>query len=211
LVDYRCSHPGPYAHTFCGTADLAGAVCRRCGRPLVALLSLDASDPLAGLDHLGLARLPLFFCWGCPPSRASSFYRVSADAVTVLRRVAASRPPRLPYRNHPTAFPAAPARLIALPAEVEAHHRKLNRTMAARGAEADEAHLPRHQVRGEPLLLARSRIVTCPRCRKRMSFLAAIADDCLDPRGFTGERFSQVLFHVCQPCRIVGAYRQQRE
>lgn len=213
LVDYRGRHPGPYAHTFCGPAELGGAACRRCGRPLVALLSLDARDPLAGLVGLGLPRLPLLFCWGCPPSRTFSFYRLSGEGVTVLRRAAPQRAPHPPYRNHPAAFPAAPARLIALPAEVEAHHRALNRALgtAGRAVERDESHVPRHQVGGEPLLLARSRTVTCPHCRKRMAFVATIADDCLDPRGFTGNRFSQVLFHLCRPCHVVGAYRQQRE
>jgi hypothetical protein len=41
-----------------------------------------------------------------------------------------------------------------------------------------------------------------------MPFLAAIADDNLDPRGFSGVEDSQVLFHFCRGCHVVGAYRQ---
>ncbi len=213
LLDYKSRLPGPYAHAFCGRPEHKGAECARCGRPLVQLLSLDARDPRAGLVTLPLARLPLLYCWGCHTGRASCFYQVTDRAVAVLRRTAWRRPPVLPYRGYPTAFPAAPARLMSLPDEVAVHHRTLNRALERTGRSArDEqtgARIPCHQVGGEPLLLAPWRTVTCPRCRKRMPFLATIADDNLDPRGFSGEARSQVLFHLCRACRVVGAYRQQ--
>jgi hypothetical protein len=213
LVDYASRIPGPFAHTFCGSASLKGAECPRCERPLVQMLELDVRDPLSGLGALSLSRLPLLYCWGCRPERSSAFYQVS-DRVTVIRRAAGKRKPRLPYRGYPTAFPAAPARLVVLPKEVAAHQAALNRALSrgrgARDAREPEGarRLPCHQVGGEPLLLAPWRTVTCPRCRKRIPFLATIADDNLDPRGFTGEPRSQVLFHLCRACRVVGAYRQ---
>jgi len=176
------------------------------------MLSLDSRDPLAGLSEIGLSNLPLLYCWGCRPERTSFFYHVG-ERVVPLRRAAGRRPPRLPYRGHPTAFPAAPARLVALPTEVAAHHGALNRALSREragraAAEAIARRVPCHQVGGEPLLLAPWRTLICPRCRKRMPFLATIADDNLDPRGFAGEQCSQVLFHLCRACRVVGAYRQ---
>jgi hypothetical protein len=213
LLDYKSRLPGPYAHAFCGRPEHKDAECARCGRPFVQLLNLDARDPRLGLTSLPLARLPLLYCWGCHSGRASAFYLVNERNVAVLRRTAWRRAPQLPYRGYPTSFPAAPARLVTLPEEVQTHHRTLNRALerAGRGGKDEQAvaRIPCHQVGGEPLLLAPWRTVMCPRCRKRMPFLAAIADDNLDPRGFSGEAHSQVIFHLCRACRVVGAYRQR--
>jgi hypothetical protein len=208
LVDYASRVPGPYRHEFCGETDLAGATCPHCRRPLTQMLNLDARDPFLDLTAAGVERLPLLFCWGCPSSRASFFYELSAERVGPRRLAAKRVRPSYPYSNYPCAFPVAPARLVALPREVQAHLRALNRRRLAAG-QPNDAELPRHQVGGEPLLLRTWRIVTCPCCRKRMPFLAAVADDCLDPRGFSGNPHSQVLFHLCPSCRVVAAYPQR--
>ena len=208
-VDYGSRVPGPYSHVFCGTPDVWSALCPSCERPLVQLLSLDTRDPLLSATDSGLGRLPLLFCWGCGRAGGIRFYSVDGALVVPLWRPRRARAAQWPYADYPAAFPGTPARLVPLPNEVQAHLRHLNHHLSA-PAGSVEIRRPCHQVGGEPLLLAPWRIVVCPRCRRRMPFCAAIADENLDPRGFSAHAQTQVLFHVCRGCKTVGAYAQAR-
>jgi hypothetical protein len=207
-VDCGSQVPGPYAHEFCGEAGALGALCSSCARPLVQLLSLDTRDPLLETSLPGLPRIPLLFCWGCRSDRGASFYALTSERAVPLRRARRPRSPEWPYADYPSGFPTAPARLVPLPKEVQTHLRGLNRRPFISVADEDSRR-PRHQVGGEPLLLAPWRTLTCPRCRRRMPFLAAIADENLDARGFSGNPLAQVLFHLCRACRTLGAYSQR--
>ena len=208
-VDYGSSVPGPYRHVFCGSPSVEGAACPLCQRPLTQLLSLDTRDPLLQTSGAELGHLPLLFCWGCARAGAVRFYRVGDGEVAPLWRWRRGHLAQWPYAEYPAVFPARPARLVPLPNEVQTHLRYLNRHSSESAGPAD-ARQPRHQVGGEPLLLAPWRVVACPRCRRRMPFCAAVADENLDPRGFSGHSQAQVIFHVCRSCRTVGAYRQKR-
>ena len=208
-VDCGSRVPRPYAHEFCGTPSASGAFCPACERPLVQLLSLDARDPLLEAGGNEPGRIPLLFCWGCHRARGARFYRIEDDRIVPLWRPRRGHVPEWPYADYPASFPAAPARLVPLPNEVQAHLRHLNRRPFAL-LEPEEARRPRHQVGGEPLLLAPWRVVACPSCRRRMPFCAVITDENLDPRGFSGCSQAQELFHLCRGCLTVGAYSQRR-
>jgi hypothetical protein len=65
---------------------------------------------------------------------------------------------------------------------------------------------PRHQVGGLPYLSQGSSYVpTCGDCLQPMAFVASVADDCGDPRGFTSNEHVQVVFFVCSACQLVHA------
>jgi hypothetical protein len=208
-VDYGSRVPGPYGHVFCGAPSIRGAACPSCKRPLVQLLSLDTSDPLLEATDSALGCLPLLFCWGCTGKGVIRFYGIEGSLVMPLWRARRDQAVERPYADYPAAFPSTPARLVPLPNEVQAHLRHLNHDLCVASG-SEEARQPRHQVGGEPLLLAPWRVVACPRCRRRMPFCAAIADENLDPRGFSGCAQAQVLFHLCRGCGTVGAYSQSR-
>lgn len=65
---------------------------------------------------------------------------------------------------------------------------------------------PHHQTGGLPYLTqGSSHVPTCAECGDTMAFVASIADDCGDPRGFTSNPFVQVVFFMCPACRRVRA------
>ena len=118
-----------------------------------------------------------------------------------------------PYADYPVWFPGAPARLVMLSSESQGLLEALNAGHLDEG-DIDQSHpdlcRPRHQLGGEPYLVQKDPAysIACPECRLAIPFLAAFADDCVDPRGFVGEPYVQVLFHVCRACRVVGAIQQ---
>src|SRR5439155_1420402 len=115
-----------------------------------------------------------------------------------------------PYEDYPDFFPGARAVLTAITREGQKMLCRINR------GEVNESKLfrtsphllsPRHQIGGEPMLLQEDAMdsVICIHCSEPMSFLACIADKCLDPRGLIGYDGAQVLYHLCRSCNIVAA------
>jgi hypothetical protein len=211
LVEYGADVDGP--HMFCGPQRLAGGECPNCRKPLLRFLDLDTTDPaLQPLGTISL-RLPLLFCWTCAIAQEELFYRLTDGGVELVRYGEGGVQTDFPYEDYPVHFPGCPARLEPLTEDEQEVIRRINRGQIAEW-DVEESHprvcRPRHQVGGEPLLVQRDpeAEVLCPECGGPMPFLAAVADDCLDPRGFTGNSYVQVLFRYCIRCRVVGAYQE---
>lgn len=197
-------------HRFCGPQRIRGAQCPNCSRPLLRLLALEASDARLGLDGAPWRTLPLLFCWRCPIAQSPFSYSVDSDGgVTLLQAGRGAPESDFPYADYPERFPEAAAALRAIPRETQEWIRRLNgasheEVEAARAVCPDACDL-RHQVGGVPRLAQPVSEPACPSCNRAMPFLAAVSDDCLDPRGFTGNPFVQVLFHLCRRCGVVAA------
>jgi hypothetical protein len=212
FVRYGTAIKGP--HKFCGRPTLARAVCPNCRKPLLQFLEFDARDPRLGLARWKAPLLPLLFCWRCELAQSPFIYRVSGKSIEVLR-CGEGRPPfdsTFPYPAYPDSFPGSPAELEPVPREFADLVATLNR-----GGDRPYDHplfrvadRPVHQVGGEPRLVQGHppRRIYCPRCRKKLSLFATVADDCLSPKGFVGNAFVQVVYSICQGCRVVGAYQQ---
>jgi hypothetical protein len=151
------------------------------------------------------------------PSESGSapfMYQILASGgVRLLQYARGGVQSAFPYADYPSFFPQAKASLVALDIDAEAAFYAENR-QEERGRRFFERHLelhvPRHQVGGEPYLVQKDFNLTmrCPLCGKLMPRLAAIGDDCLDERGFTGQLFVQVIYHYCPSCAVVGCFNQ---
>ena len=176
-------------HIFCGAHDIPGAGCPNCGRPLLQMMSLDASDERLQLAVLGVKRVPLLICWRCNVAQDVTQYRLRRDGgIELLRFKRGTQGPDFPYAGYPVSFPEARFDLNPVPA-------------AALKA-------PRHQVGGEPFVLQELRDLRCKVCRRRMRFLACIADDATQGWTFAGNSWVQTLFHVCIDDAVIASYHE---
>ena len=204
-----------YRHQFCGPHELPGAQCPNCERPMLRFLALDTRDPRLNLGDPCFASLPLLYCWQCPVAQGPLSYRILDDGdVSLLQYNHGAPETDFPYDDYPVAFPGAPARLIQL--------NDMGQHMLRQYNDDDiDAWYPflqkyprlmtcRHQYGGEPYLIQRDTDyqINCPTCSGRMPFLASIGDDCLDPRGFTENESTQVIYHYCGHCQDVSAFQQ---
>lgn len=205
-----------YQHVFCGEHEIPGAHCYVADHPMLRFLSLDTRDPRLGLDLGPIRFVHLLYCWSCDVGNVA--YHLSEDGVEMLgekefladlrkRRLTLARFRKqlaassdYPYADYPTAFPRRDARLVAVTSASEArqHRIELGTEEAPRGVVAH------HQVGGLPhLAQGASYVPECEECEKPMAFVAAIADDCVDPRGFVDNSGVQVLYFLCVPCRRI--------
>jgi hypothetical protein len=217
------STPDDAPHRFCGAHDIPGAICIH-GHPLLRLFSLATSDPALGLGDLGIPFVHLLCCWRCDATtvdylltpdggvdvfaaerRAAWLKSLEQRGIDVAAHVARmdSRATDYPYEEYPFAFPGRPVRLQPLTAteQEELLDRELNGSSAARRLRA------RHQVGGLPYLAQGSDFVpTCAGCGEKTIFFASVADDCTDPRGFTGNSGVQMVYFLCPGCRRVSGF-----
>lgn len=165
-------------HTFCGAHNISGADCPNCDRPLMQMMSLDASDERLQLRSLGVQRLPLMFCWRCDIAQDVTQYRLRRDGgIDLLRFKRGTQGPDFPYPDYPLSFPEAQFDLATAP-------------ISPPGP-------PRHQIGGRPLLVQSLRDLRCEVCRHRMRFLACVADEATAGGTFAGNAWVQTLFYVC--------------
>jgi hypothetical protein len=201
-----------FSHTFCGEHDIEGAYCPNCKKPLLRLLSLDTSDPLVGWPGAeGI--LPLLFCWTCNIAQQPFCYTwFQSGAVRLDRFGSGGASLGFPYAQYPICFPMVEARLVP----IERQQQDLIRGINSGEVDLTDAYetsldiaKPRHQVGGEPYMVTawenRHPTPICCHCEADMQFLASMADYCLDPRGFTGDEFVQLLYFVCTECRAIEA------
>ncbi len=176
-------------HVFCGAQAIPGAGCPNCDRPLMQMMSLDASDQRLQLAALGVARIPLLFCWRCNVAQDVTQYRLRREGgIDLLRFKRGTQGPDFPYSNYPVSFPEARFDLSPSPAAA--------------------ARAPRHQIGGQPFVLQGLRDLRCKICRRRMRFLACIADDATQGWTFAGNSWVQTLFHVCLADGVIASYHE---
>jgi hypothetical protein len=201
-------------HVFCGSPALPGIPCPNCRKPLLQFLSLDTSDLRVDFSAWSCSIVPLLFCWTCDIAQAPFSYQVDERKVSILKHKRGGVQRAFPYKNYPREFPKALAELVPVSeAEAKAIIR-LNREGIDYNApsfrELEKLDTLRHQVGGEPRLVQGSppEAFSCPACKASMSLFATIADDCLDPRGFTGNSGVQVLYFRCDRCQVIGCRQE---
>lgn len=203
-----------YGHVFCGSHDVAGACCPNCDRPLLRFLALDTADPRLNLGEGQPPLLSLFYCWRCPVSAGLFYYEFTGENEIDLLRCGIGKPEKnFPHKDYPVSFPRAPAALVQITDEAQAAIRQINqgkRPGSALLRSHPELREPRHQIGGEPILVQQDTEyeIECFICERAMPFLASIGDDCLDPTGFAGNEYVQVLYHYCRDCHVIGAFNQ---
>jgi hypothetical protein len=201
--------PGP-RHSLGGTEVPEGATCPNCRRPLLLIMSLDATDRRLELDRYRFKLLPLLYCWTCVASAGLVRYALEQDgsAISILEFPSGDRYTDFPYPDYPAHFERHALTLVPLTPEEQRVLYQLNRTRAR--AELFEKYpaldRPRHQVGGEPLLLQSAEELTCSRCSGDMPLLASIGNDALGPKTFTDNDWVQLIFHICPQCSEVAAY-----
>jgi hypothetical protein len=200
-------------HVFCGAPTLPGSLCPNCRKPLLHFLSIDTADLRVNFSTWPCSVVPLLFCWTCNVSQAPFSYRVSKDKVAILKYKRGGIKTSFPYEKYPREFPKAQAELVPV-TETEAKAvMQLNRGIRCNNLDFQEyrkLNTLRHQVGGEPRLIQGSppEAFSCPDCKIPMSLFATIADDCLDPRGFTDNCGVQVLYFRCDHCRVIGCRQE---
>lgn len=125
-----------------------------------------------------------------------------------------------PWTGYPVYFPKAFAHLQPLTDYEQQTIKLLNRNeMSEWGINRDTPYLdcPAHQVGGEPYLVQKNpdyqtdewskEMLTCLKCGKLMSFLAAIGDKTRSKIGFVDNDFVQVIFNYCKRDRIICAFQ----
>ena len=176
-------------HVFCGDHEIAGADCPNCCAPLMQMMVLDVSDEQLTLGQLGVERVPLLFCWRCNIAQGVTQYQLLRDGgIELLKFKRGTQGPDFPYDDYPESFPRATFDLVAVSGE--------------------QSLAPRHQVGGKPYLMQGLRDIRCKVCRRRMSFLACVADGATEGRSFVDNSFVQVLFHICPTDAVVASYHE---
>ena len=209
LVRYSHEVRGP--HVFCGPNTTDVSPCPNCQKPMLQMLRLDLTDPKLKpfAVAFGMALLPLLWCWTCDISIGPLVYELGngGRSARLLEWHSGGQGPDRPYAAYPVAFPRAGADLSPIEADVARNVRRLNRREISLGSVDKEAWArPRHQVGGEPVFCGDFEPMRpCAGCGGQSDFLAAIADNCLDPRGFSENEFVQTLFWYCTRCHRVEA------
>jgi len=199
----------PTVHRFCGVQRLGGGHCPNCRRPLVLFLTIGMADPALHI-RTDLDQIPLLYCWRCNIAQDDFSYSIT-DARTVeirkYRRGGVQKD--FPYPFYPEWFPERFVKMVPVPADIQEYISAVNcgKVQEYRLPEDIQRFCrPRHQVGGEPILVQGTvEPFPCGCCGRNMKLLAAIADECADPRGFAGNPFAQVIYWFCGECRIVGA------
>ena len=198
-------------HEFCGPNRIAEADCPNCAKPLLQLVRLNLDDPklLDLRNESGLGQIPLLWCWTCEIPRGWFEYKLldQGARVDVIGWTRGRKHRDRPYRGYPSEFPAAWATLEDISSTVAEDVRRLNRReIKLSSVHREQWAKPRHQVGGEPFFSGgmpeRPR---CSACGQHPELLAAVADECTDPRGFAGNEFVQTLFWLCSRCAVVLA------
>ena len=159
-------------------------LCPNCMLPFLQLMNLDVRDPRLGLQSLGLANLPLVFCWRCAVRQGELQYRVNASGQVELQEWrSGAMDPGFPYAGYPVAFAEFQVDLKELPARRDKK--------------------PRHQIGGQPLLLAGDPYLSCSICGKAMVFLASVADSMPSGESVAGNEWVQTVFWLCKGCAVV--------
>ena len=153
--------------------------------------------------------------WTCNICQDDFFYQLLLDGgISILRYLPGFHDVDFPYENYPDPFPGTPVRLVPLTVPEQALIRGLNRdtidftTLWGPEKKLDDI---RHQVGGEPRLIQevwKLWAMQCPSCGQEMDFLASIADNNLDSRGFAGYGGVQTGCSYCPDCHIVGVVQR---
>jgi hypothetical protein len=198
---------------FCGEHNIEGAECPNCKKRLLRFFSVytDSIDP--EIKDFAYGIIHLLYCWTCSISQEKFFYRVlDTKKIELLDYKKGTKQSDFPYPDYPEYFPIGEIII----SKISQHDQKI--IIDVNSKQVDEFDLdeddeglcvPRHQIGGVPYLVQGEFVdFSCPLCGLQMPFLASVADDCLDSKGFVGNSYVQVLYHYCKDCNVVGAIQQ---
>ncbi|WP_460030674.1 hypothetical protein [Megalodesulfovibrio paquesii] len=206
----------PGHNVFCGAHSIDGAICPNCRKPLYRFFSIQSFDPLLGIVSKNIKSVHILSCWRCNVAQYDFYYKLLPDGVRVLKYAAGFQASDFPYSNYPDFFPQAGMDFMPLTLTAQQMIINYNEDIITDDDLEDygvsygaEIHYPRHQIFGEPFLVYHpTNGMRCCKCNCIMHFLLSVSDYCLDPRGFTGNSYVQMLFFICVNCNIIGAYSQ---
>ena len=199
-------------HYFCGDHRVSGADCPTCKKPLLRFLKVDMLDTRLYLESSPFEDLSLLYCWTCNIAQAPFYYQLKLDGgIDLLEYEKGGTKNDFPYKNYPIFFPGSHVRLDEITKDIQQDIILLNEGRKDECGEAVQSHKldrPKHQIGGVPFFVQGLPKMKCLEGNEEMPFLASIADDTVDGKGFTGNPFVQVIFHYCEKCHVVGAIQR---
>lgn len=198
---------------FCGENRLMGGLCANCSKPLLLFARLSPEIFSADSSFDAISQINLVYCWTCAIAEETFFYKICGpDSIEIVQYKKGKLVEGFPYVDYPEYFPEGVLKSSRIHYDVQSLIQDIN------SGEKDEIDVekkyeetlkPSHQIGGEPYLIdGKLEKIYCPECGMLMPFFASIGDDCLDPRGFTGNDYVQVIFLICISCCILGAYQR---
>jgi hypothetical protein len=204
--------PTPYQikHLFCGENNIVGGNCIYCQKPLLRILTLDASDHVLNMDATRHPAVHLFYCWTCSIPYDEFSYKIKQDGSIEILKLPKKNLGELgmegPYEGYTGVYPLKQVSLIPLTEEEQ----KQELTGSLRDLDRDIGK-GRHQIGGFPYIFNPVKI-DCLQCRQEMPLLACIEDNAIgngfvkdESNSFVGNSGVQMLFHFCRNCSIVSA------
>ena len=207
----RGSENSQFMHILCGPNDINGAQCPNCEKPLLRLLSLDASDPRLETYKCPTQYLPLLFCWTCNIAQEYFFYRIAIDHIEIMHYGIGGVVTDFPYESYPKEFPQVMVHLEALSQEEQDIILRLNAGALDSWSIPQKNvafSVPTHQLGGEPLGYDGDFYPTCRTCGSRMRFFASIGNTIEETMKLTTDDYVQTLFFLCRKCWLICASQQ---
>lgn len=216
FLEYSSSFDGNEKESvgqFCGKNQLTGGMCGNCRKPFLVFAKFDSARLTSCFSVGTLPEMVLVYCWTCSISEGLFFYEVgNQNSINVIQFIKGKPVEDFPYGNYPEFFPEGRIRLRKIPKDIQSLIENINSKKIDEFdvEKKNEKYIkPAHQFGGEPYLIdGKLEIVFCPKCSLQMPFLASIADDCIDSRGFTGNSYVQIVYLICISCWVVGAYQR---
>jgi hypothetical protein len=210
--------PPRYEHFLGGKAELPGAFCLPCKRPLLLMAALDTRDPRLGLnlrksDRKNRIHLPLLYCWSCGTWLSYRLNTVGGiDALDNENRGSTC----FPYEPYPKSFPARWVRLVPVAPEIQRLIRRSNEGKLKDNFSMPEERRqylrPRHQLGGQAFFqqgLCLKDGCRCTLCGKNSPFLASIGNETGGGKTFYGANYLlQTVFHFCESCQVVCGHHE---
>jgi hypothetical protein len=205
---------GEATHEFCGENKIGGAVCPYCNKPLLRLLSLNATDSVLEIDKEKTPAVHLLYCWTCSIPYGEFSYVVNRDGTVTFVNVPPvykdALGPDGPYDDYTGIFAGHQVALRPIPERVQQILLEWHSSDSGHSNGADD-YLT-HQIGGYPFINNPSKGF-CPVCQREMPLLAAICDNAAGNNynkntneTFTGNCGVQMVFLFCRECSLVTAY-----
>lgn len=200
-------------HKMGGSPNEEAPPCPNCRLQMTRFFELSRIDPALGRLRAFPSDVELLYCWQCAiPSRPFHYRYSNGGRVEYLAHGAGGMGPLFPYERYPRVFPQRSMRLRPMRRKLGLHLAEYTRLIAQGREEAaweltnkhKSLNVPRHQFGGLPFLYD-YREFRCLCCGRPMMFLATVADQSTDPRGFVGNPFVQVVYYSCIECLVIGA------
>jgi hypothetical protein len=214
---WSLSNESSFRHQIGGTSSFVGAICPNCEKPLTLFFSLDRSDRRVPLATWNTKCVELLYCWCCQLSEGYFSYRVEClsdiPQLEIIEQTKGESFDDFPYADYPRQFESKSISLVEVEESTEALKHEYAKSILAGDddfwdeldqEQRDIISADMHQLFGVPYLHDFAE-KCCPICGLPMKFLATVADDAGHGERFIGAECVQVVFTVCESCRVISA------